>query len=64
MAAATTILGMVPLLQDTFLVSMAVTIMVGLGFATVLTLGIVPVLYAIFFKIPYGGPAPEAEAVG
>ena len=52
MAAATTILGMVPLLQDAFFVSMAVTIMFGLLVATVLTLVVVPVLYTIFFKIP------------
>jgi hypothetical protein len=51
-AAAATILGMVPLLQDAFFISMAVTIMVGLLFATVLTLIIVPVLYTIFFRIP------------
>jgi multidrug efflux pump subunit AcrB len=30
---------------------MAVTIMAGLTFATVLTLIVVPVLYAIFFRI-------------
>ena len=53
MAAATTILGMIPLLQDVFFVNMSITIMAGLGFATVLTLLVVPVLYAIFFKIPY-----------
>jgi multidrug efflux pump subunit AcrB len=51
MAALTTILGMLPLVQDAFFVSMAVTIMFGLGFATVLTLIFVPVLYAIFFRI-------------
>ena len=51
MAALTTILGMMPLLQDAFFIAMAVTIMFGLGFATVLTLIVVPVLYAIFFKI-------------
>jgi len=50
MAAATTILGMAPLLQDAFFISMAVTIMFGLGFATILTLLVVPVLYGIFFK--------------
>jgi multidrug efflux pump subunit AcrB len=54
MAALTTILGMLPLLQDAFFISMAVTIMFGLGFATVLTLIVVPVLYTIFYKIPYG----------
>ena len=52
MAALTTILGMIPLLYDVFFVSMAVTIMFGLGFATILTLIFVPVLYAIFFRIP------------
>jgi len=52
MAAATTILGMIPLLADAFFISMAVTIMVGLLFATVLTLVFVPTLYAIFFRIP------------
>jgi len=51
MAALTTVLGLVPLLKDAFFVSMAVTIMFGLTFATVLTLIFVPVLYAIFFKI-------------
>ena len=53
MAALTTIMGMIPLLQDGFFVAMAVTIMFGLGFATVLTLVFVPVLYATLFKIPY-----------
>lgn len=52
MAALTTIMGMIPLLQDGFFISMAVTIMFGLGFATVLTLVVVPVLYTVFFKIP------------
>jgi multidrug efflux pump subunit AcrB len=51
MAALTTVLGMIPLLADAFFVAMAVTIMFGLAFATVLTLVVVPVLYAIFFRI-------------
>ena len=51
MAALTTILGMIPLLQDAFFKSMAVTIMFGLLVATILTLIVVPVLYTIFFKI-------------
>lgn len=51
MAAVTTVLGMTPLLFDIFFVGMAVTIMAGLTFATVLTLVVVPVLYAIFFRI-------------
>ncbi len=53
MAASTTILGLIPLLGDAFFVSMAVTIMFGLGFATVLTLIVVPVLYAVFFRVPF-----------
>lgn len=49
LAAVTTILGMIPLLWDAFFVSMAVTIMGGLAFATVLTLVAAPVFYLIFF---------------
>lgn len=51
MAAATTVLGMIPLVADAFFVAMAVTIMFGLTFATVLTLVVVPVLYACFFRV-------------
>ncbi|MDP2562255.1 efflux RND transporter permease subunit [Psychrobium sp. 1_MG-2023] len=51
MAAITTILGMIPLLFDVFFQSMAVTIMFGLGFATILTLVFVPVFYATFYGI-------------
>lgn len=47
MAAVTTILGMLPLLTDPFFSAMAVVISCGLGFATLLTLGVVPVLYAM-----------------
>ncbi|NRB35854.1 MAG: efflux RND transporter permease subunit, partial [Rhodobacteraceae bacterium] len=50
LAAVTTILGMLPLLGDAFFRSMAVTIMGGLAFATVLTLVAAPVLYMIFFN--------------
>lgn len=51
MAAMTTVLGMIPLLADAFFVAMAVTIMFGLTFATVLTMVVVPVLYACFFRV-------------
>ncbi|MBI9078956.1 MAG: efflux RND transporter permease subunit [Pseudodesulfovibrio sp.] len=51
MAAATTILGMIPLVADAFFSAMAVTIMSGLAFATILTLIVVPVLYAMFYKV-------------
>jgi multidrug efflux pump subunit AcrB len=51
MSSATTMLGMIPLFTDAFFISMAVTIVFGLGFATVLILIVVPVLYAIFFRV-------------
>ena len=51
MAALTTILGMSPLLTDAFFQSMAVVIMFGLGFATLLTLVVLPVLYCVFYGI-------------
>ena len=50
MAASTTALGMIPLLFDAFFVAMAVTIIAGLIFATLLTMVVVPVLYATFYK--------------
>jgi multidrug efflux pump subunit AcrB len=52
MAGITTVLGMIPLLPDTFFQAMAITIMAGLTFATILTLVVVPVLYTIFYRIP------------
>lgn len=52
MAAATTALGMIPLLFDAFFASMAVTIIAGLIFATILTMVVLPVFYAIVFRVP------------
>ncbi len=51
MAAMTTVLGMAPLALDDFFAAMAVTIMFGLTFATVLTLVVVPVLYCALYGI-------------
>ncbi len=51
LAAGTTILGMAPLLWDSFFKDMAITMMAGLAFATVLTLVAIPTLYATFFSI-------------
>ena len=51
LAAATTILGVAPLLQDVFWIGMAITIMAGLTFGTVLTMIMVPVLYSIFYRV-------------
>ncbi|MGZ8136706.1 MAG: efflux RND transporter permease subunit [Methylococcaceae bacterium] len=68
MSSGTTMLGMIPLFTDAFFVSMAVTIVFGLGFATVLILIVVPVLYSIFYgiheddKTP-GIPQKQAGAV-
>ncbi|MFV2055319.1 MAG: efflux RND transporter permease subunit [Thiohalomonadales bacterium] len=53
MAAITTILGMIPLLSDVFFESMAAAIMFGLGFATVLTLVVVPLVYCLLYNIKY-----------
>jgi multidrug efflux pump subunit AcrB len=50
MAAGTTALGMIPLLADDFFRAMAVTIIGGLLFATVLTMVVVPVLFSVFYK--------------
>ena len=56
LGAATTVLGVAPLLIDPFFRSMAITIMFGLIFATGLTLVVVPLLYAVFFRIREGEP--------
>ncbi|UXI00156.1 efflux RND transporter permease subunit [Photobacterium sp. TY1-4] len=53
MAAITTMLGMVPLIFDPFFEAMAVTIIFGLGFATLLTLIVLPVSYALLFRVPH-----------
>lgn len=53
MAAITTILGMLPLLGDVFFRPMAVTIIFGLGFATLLTLIVVPVLFALLYRVRF-----------
>lgn len=47
LAAGTTIAGMSPLLGDAFFMEMAVCIMAGLAFATLLTLIAVPVFYRV-----------------
>ncbi len=52
MAALTTALGMIPLVFDAFFIAMAVTIIFGLIIATILTMVVVPVFYAVLFRIP------------
>jgi multidrug efflux pump subunit AcrB len=53
MTTTTTILGLVPLYLGggPMWEPMAIAIMFGLAFATVLTLGVVPVLYSLFFRV-------------
>ena len=62
LAAATTVLGVTPLLQDVFWIGMAVTIMAGLAFGTVLTMILVPVLYATLFRLSTPGGQPAAPS--
>jgi multidrug efflux pump subunit AcrB len=60
MVALTTVLGMIPLLKDPFFGSMAVCIMFGLSFACVLTLIVMPVLFAMFFRVENRSGKPVA----
>ena len=53
MTTITTILGVMPLIvwRDPLFYTLAVIIAFGLAFGTVLTLGVAPVLYSIFFRV-------------
>ena len=53
MTTITTILGLMPLIiwQNPLFYSMAIVISFGLGFGTILTLGVVPVIYSLFFRV-------------
>ena len=62
LAAGTTIIGMSPLLSDAFFREMAVCIMGGLAFATLLTLIALPVFYRIAFSAALKKAAADAEA--
>ena len=63
LAAATTVLGVIPLLPDAFWAGLAVTIMAGLTIGTGFTMIVVPVLYATFYRIS-ASPLPQPEAQG
>ena len=58
MGALTTMLGVIPLFGDAFFRSMAVVLVFGLGFATLLMLVVVPALYSVFFAVGEGERAP------
>ena len=53
MTTVTTIMGLLPLMMnpDSMFYGMATVLAFGLGVGTILTLGVVPVLYAAFFKV-------------
>jgi multidrug efflux pump subunit AcrB len=53
MSTSTTILGLMPLIigQDALFYAMSGAIAFGLAVGTVLTLGVVPILFALFFGI-------------
>ncbi len=53
LAAMTTILGMIPLVNDDMFGALAVTIMGGLFIGTVVTLVFLPILYSLFFHIRF-----------
>jgi len=55
LTTATTVLGMMPLLWGgtSMFKPMAITIIFGLSFATMLTLLVVPVLYSMFFRVSF-----------
>lgn len=59
LAAATTVLGVIPLLQDVFWVGLAVALMAGLSVGTLLTMVLVPVFYCTFYRISVPS-APQA----
>ena len=54
MASATTIVGMIPLLGDPMYGSLAVTIMGGLTVGTIITLILLPLFYAVVFRVGKG----------
>ncbi|HWF95287.1 MAG TPA: efflux RND transporter permease subunit [Xanthobacteraceae bacterium] len=61
LTALAAILGMVPLAGSLFWGPMAITIMGGLFVATVLTLLVVPALYALWFRVKADEPADTAR---
>jgi len=69
LTAATAILAMIPLTRSVFWGPLAIAIMGGLSVATFLTLGNLPALYVLLFRVkrptdPLPTPAPHPEANG
>jgi len=51
LAAGMTVVGVLPLLKDVFWVGLAATLMSGLAFGAMVTLVMVPVIYATLSRI-------------
>jgi multidrug efflux pump subunit AcrB len=64
LTAFAAILGMVPLATNVFWGPMAITIMGGLFVATVLTLLVVPALYALWFRVRENEAEPAVPQAG
>ena len=62
-AAGTTVLGVLPMLQDVFWVALAVTIFFGLIVGTALTMVMVPTLYSLLYRIS-APSSPQTSAPG
>ena len=62
LTAFAAILGMIPLARNIFWGPMAITIMGGLFVATILTLLVVPALYALWFRVRESEPASAVSA--
>jgi len=63
LTALAAILGMIPLAGSLFWGPMAITIMGGLAVATVLTLLVVPALYALWFRVREDEPAGDSATL-
>ncbi len=61
LAAATTVLGVIPLLQDAFWIGLSVVIMVGLTFGTLLTMVLLPTFYCTLYRIPSPKPGTQRQ---
>jgi multidrug efflux pump len=64
LTALAAVLGMIPLAQSIFWGPMAITIMGGLFVATVLTLLVVPSLYALWFRVRKDEPVSSTDGIG
>src|SRR5262249_14332465 len=62
LTAAAAVLGLAPLIRSDFFGPMAVAMMGGIMVATVLTLGFLPALYALWFRVKEPAPTRVAAA--